>query len=327
MNWMEQQAGAAAGGRELVIGLVNNTSDRALKGTERDFRDVLRAAATRPSGEPATLRFRLFTCPEIRRASRPQGAHGEPYDDIGELFASRLDALIVTGMEPQAATLRDEPVFASLARVADWAQAQAIPVIWSCLAAHAAVLHADGIEREKLPQKLSGVFACDVVAAGHVLAAGLPPRVACPHSRHHDLPEAALAARGYEILSRSEAAGADIFIKHRPAPWVFFQGHPEYDADALRLEYRRDIRRYLLGDVSAYPAPPLNYFDPGMEAALGHFRQQTLRGRHDLAGLEELFRRAAPAASPAPWHPTTLNFLANWLATIAPAASTPGAGR
>jgi homoserine O-succinyltransferase len=52
-----------------------------------------------------------------------------------------------------------------------------------------------------------------------------------PHSRWNEIPEEALLACGYRVLTRSEDAGVDAFVKQRNSLFVFFQGHPEYDAD------------------------------------------------------------------------------------------------
>jgi homoserine O-succinyltransferase len=60
-----------------------------------------------------------------------------------------------------------------------------ISTIWSCLAAHAAVLHLDCVERVPLREKCVGIFDCDKLA-DHPLTANLPPRLAIPHSRWNE---------------------------------------------------------------------------------------------------------------------------------------------
>ena len=66
------------------------------------------------------------------------------------MWDTRLDGLIVTGTEPKSKNLDDEPYWAALPQVIDWAREHTHSTIWSCLAAHAAVLHTDGIERRPL---------------------------------------------------------------------------------------------------------------------------------------------------------------------------------
>ena len=60
------------------------------------------------------------------------------------------DALIVTGTEPVAPLLSDEPYWERLRELLQWAQANTTSSIWSCLAAHAAVELLDGIRRRRL---------------------------------------------------------------------------------------------------------------------------------------------------------------------------------
>src|SRR5215510_819232 len=131
----------------LDIGLVNNMPDAALDATVRQFRGLLGAAA----GDTA-VRLTLYTLPEVPRSDfGRQQVSG--YSTTDELWDSHLDGLIITGAEPQAADLRDEPYWQSLTRVLEWAEGHTYSTILSCLAAHAAVLHLDGIARSPIPDK------------------------------------------------------------------------------------------------------------------------------------------------------------------------------
>jgi homoserine O-succinyltransferase len=202
----------APAGEALTIGLVNNMPDAALKTTERQFRELLdRAAANTP------LTLRVFSFPELPRSPEGRRYIAEHHEPIENLWASDLDGLIVTGAAPVAARIEDEPCWPTLTRLVEWAERHTRSTIWSCLAAHAAVRHLDGIERRPLGAKLSGVFDCGRVA-DHALLALAPPNWTTPHSRYNELPETELRARGYRILSRSGAAGADIFTKRCGLP-------------------------------------------------------------------------------------------------------------
>ena len=110
----------------------------------------------------------------------------------------------------------------SLTRVVDWAGENTVSTI-SCLAAHAAVLHLDGIARRPLPKKLFGVFE-EEIAEEHKLTAGLS-EVTAPHSRWNELRERDLAAKGYSVLTRSDEAGVGLFAKDNNSLFLFVQGH------------------------------------------------------------------------------------------------------
>jgi homoserine O-succinyltransferase len=253
---------------DLTIGLVNNMPDAALQATERQFMRLLRQAA----GD-IRIDFHCFSLPSVTRSQTSQWRVEKQYTDIAELGRLQLDGLIVTGAEPVAATLPEEPFWQALIEMIDWAQANTRSTIWSCLAAHAAVLHLDGIERRRLDSKCSGIYDCAKVT-DHWLTADVPSPLKISHSRRNGLLAGDLAARGYQLLTASPEAGVDIFAKQLGSQFVFFQGHPEYDALSLEREYLRDISRFLAGQRDAYPALPVGYFDAETEQRLASFAQR-----------------------------------------------------
>src|SRR5580658_9334464 len=142
----------AARGPRLKIGLLNNMPDAAMAATERQFSDLLQVAT---EGTPVTLR--LFALSSLPRGEAAQAHMRGRYQAAETLASAGLDGLIVTGSEPRAPELDQEPYWPALTRVIDWTQKSGIPTIWSCLAAHAAVQHLSRIRRQQLPAKLSGV--------------------------------------------------------------------------------------------------------------------------------------------------------------------------
>jgi homoserine O-succinyltransferase len=297
-------------GDSIVIGLVNNMPDGALKTTERQFRELLADAA----GD-LSVRLRIFSLPEAVRGEASRAYIADTYEKFSALWSSRLDGLIVTGTEPRTALLVDEPYWSSLTKLVDWAQEHTTSTIWSCLAAHAAVYHLDGIGRQKFPEKLSGVFDC-ARAGAHRILAGAPDLWRMPHSRSNDLPAPALSAAGYQIISTSKVAGADMFIKQTKSLFVLLQGHPEYDPDSLLREYHRDVGRFLRAEREAYPQMPRGYFDAGATAALAAFRERAQRERHiDLLAEFPAVDVHAPMARA--WRPQALRIYSNWLSLLA----------
>jgi homoserine O-succinyltransferase/O-acetyltransferase len=296
-------------GRPIVIGLVNNMPDAALRTTERQVRTLLSRAA----GEvPVSLR--VFSLPDLPRSEAGRAHVGQFHEPIGALWTSQVDALIVTGTEPKAVTLEDEPYWPTLTRLVDWAEEHTISTIWSCLAAHAAAHYLDGVERQPLDGKLCGVFDCDK-AADHRLVDGGPPRWCVPHSRYNELPEAALVRAGYRILTRSPEVGADTFVKERKSLFLFLQGHPEYDSTALFGEYRRDIRRFLSGESDCYPKLPHGYFNRATQEAMLAFRERVVRQR-DIALLPSFPAAEVGRALADPWRPAATRLYANWLSYL-----------
>ena len=294
----------------IVLGLVNNMPDAALRSTERQFREVLSAAS-----QNRAVCLRLFSLPELPRADSIRSHLDRYYEDIDELWVSHLDGLIVTGTPPCAPRLMDESYWRTLTKLVDWAEDNSSSTVWSCLAAHAAVLYLDGIERQRLDTKLSGVFDC-VKATDHPILRGAPSRWRVPHSRNNELREVALLANGYDILSRSPDAGVDMFAKQRRRSLFFFmQGHPEYDPGALLREYRRDVGAFLAGERDSYPEMPCGYFRPDTAAGFAAFRQRALRER-DINLLAIVPTAGAGTELAHGWRGLAVRIYANWLSYL-----------
>jgi len=98
-----------------------------------------------------------------------------------------------------------------------------------------------------------------------------------------------LAANGYQLLSQLPRGGVDSFAKDFGSQFIFFQGHPEYEALSLEREYLRDIARFLAGERDRYPGIPVGYFDSGTELRLTAFalRAQNERRPALIAELPE----------------------------------------
>lgn len=294
----------------LEIGLVNNMPDAALRATERQFVDLLAAAA----GD-TVVRLHLFSLPELPRGTTARAHIRSAYAHLADFRNGQLDGLIVTGSEPVKPSLNEEPYWQALTEVVDWAEQNTISTIWSCLAAHAAVLHLDGIGRRRLPTKRFGLF--EFTRTGpHPMLAGVARSMRVPHSRWNDLAERDLLAHGYHVLTRSEEAGVDIFAKQWNSLFLFLQGHPEYNADTLFREYRRDMNRYLKGERDTAPGLPQHYFDSRSEKALAGFAGQVARGNGGASAthLPECSYRATAIAQ---WQASAIQLYRNWLGYVA----------
>lgn len=316
---MPEGSQGAGGGKPapLVIGLVNNMPDAALAATERQFRALLGAAS---GGRPIVLR--LIAIAQVPRGPAGRAIVERRYETPEIIEREPFDGLIITGTEPRSARLEGEPYWDALAALIDAAQRRTRSTILSCLAAHAAALCLDGIERRRLPEKLSGVFACAPTLA-HPLMAGLGQSRHVPHSRFNDLPEDALRDAGYRILARGAQVGADCFVREGASLLVFLQGHPEYDHHALMREYRRDVGRYLAGERDAYPALPQGYFSPQILPALEAFEKRAIASRSSgmLAELPPLESACAPESL---WRGSSVRIYQNWLDLLIMARSEHG---
>jgi homoserine O-succinyltransferase/O-acetyltransferase len=298
--------------RTLRIGLVNNMPDSALEGTEHQFTALLSAA-----GFDRSINLIPYALPEVRRGDWGRRYVEERYFSVAELWDAELDALIVTGAEPQTNSLRDETYWSRLIEVLVWAQASEKPVILSCLAAQVAVLYFDGIARVPLSEKRLGVFEHEVVSRSP-FTRDVAQQLRMPHSRWNDLPSNALAAGGYQILTQSREAGVDCFAKAQKRLWLFFQGHPEYEGDSLLKEYVRDVNRFLKCELETYPGLPNDYFPHEVSACLIQFRDRALACRDEAIMAD--FPLARNVLSPNnTWRESGAKIYRNWLSYVAEA--------
>jgi homoserine O-succinyltransferase len=293
----------------IQIGLVNNMPDAALRATELQFARLLKEAA---SG--VDVQLRLFSLKQIERSEQARSRMEGFYADADTIPDAGLDALIVTGAEPLHDDMRKEPYWGAMAELIDWAGTGTVTSIFSCLAAHAAVLHLSNITRKKLPQKLSGVFHADR-ADDHPLQTGMAAQFQMPHSRRNTLAENELAADGYRVLARLAGGEVDSFVRGMTggSQFLFLQGHPEYGAETLGREYLRDIGRFLHGESPERPAVPEQYFDRATENTLALLNDDA-HGPADLPRYTRIISAALPLQS---WRGHTIKLYSNWLALIA----------
>jgi homoserine O-succinyltransferase/O-acetyltransferase len=296
--------------RPLSIAVINNMPDSAMRVTERQICSVLAAAS---DGMVVDVKF--YSLAELPRSAQARAHIDACYEQIDDLAGSRPDGLIVTGAEPLASCLTDDPVWRPLCNLIDWSEAEGIPAIWSCLAAHAAVLRLDGIERNRLPRKLSGLFTCSAPSRKHQIMHRMPRKWVVPHSRWNGLDPSAIEAQGYTILSSAGSAGVDMFMKQAPVLQIFLQGHLEYEAATLLAEYRRDVMRAAVAERPVLPGLPLNITDRGTADQIQCEAKAIIFGRrNDLMPRLDLLLRAA---KPSPiWAPIAQTLFQNWLSYL-----------
>ena len=294
----------------ISLALINNMPDPALEDTELQFFELLDVASAE-----TPLYLKLYSLTGIPRTDRGLEHLSSFYFDFSDLWQDRLDGVIITGTEPHCADLREEPYWNLLAEVLDWAQRSTSSAILSCLAAHASVLHFDGIKRHRLPDKQFGVFEarkkCD-----HGLMIHAPDHLRFPHSRWNEVRASELTSAGYSVLTESAESGVDLFVKKmKKSMFVHFQGHPEYGAQTLAKEYRRDIRRFLRRERETYPSLPAGYFAERTRRVLDSFRETALKDRREE--IIKFFPESVACILENTWQASAICLYRNWLRYIA----------
>src|SRR3984957_3262308 len=252
-------AGKRAG---IAIGLINNMGDEALKATERQFGSLVSEAA---GGIDVSLR--VFALKSTRRSARALDYINARYEPASAAMDGDLDGLIITGAQPQADRLSDEPYWEELAEVIDWAKLHTTSTILSCLAAHAGVLYLDGVERRPLPEKCTGVFGFKAERT-HSLVGKQNRMRLVPHSRYNGLSRSELEQAGYVILTSSPECGVDSFVKSFGG---YFEAKAEAELRAIERTAHGARCRTQINDLSVIDA--LAPAEPAWrEAAIAFYR-------------------------------------------------------
>ncbi len=316
-GWAERQKLRSAASSDsfatrdcLRLALINNMPDPALEDTELQFFELLDLA----SGGLRVV-IKLYSLAGVPRTERGQRHLNTFYCDFNDLWSARFDGAIVTGTEPHQPDLRDEPYWANLTEVLDWAEENTSSTVLSCLAAHASVLHADGISRRRLRDKRFGVFD-SIKKCDHSLTGRIADQIRFPHSRWNEVRADELTSCGYTVLTESAEAGVDLFAKKKKKSlFVHFQGHPEYGAETLLKEYRRDIKRFLRGERETYPSMPLGYFNGAASQVLESYRVRALTDRREE--IIESFPESVISGLENGWKSSSVSVYRNWLTYVA----------
>jgi homoserine O-succinyltransferase/O-acetyltransferase len=285
--------------------------DAALRVTEQQF---IRLVGS--SNQIVQMHVHPFTVPGVQRSPETQAyidAHYEPFE---QLRADGLDALIVSGANVSNPHLHAEPFWEPLAEVMDWAITNVTSILCSCLATHALLQHFHGIHRRRMLSKRWGVYPHRLVGPDHPLLHGTNTRFDVPCSRWNEVTSAQLAEAGIRVLVESLEGEFHLGVSADGIRMVYLQGHPEYDTESLLKEYKREVNRYLAGELGAIPPHPEGYFSP--EAA---------RIAHDFIDAAVTAREAGrtppefPEAAIAPrldntWTDTGKAIFNNWLGLV-----------
>jgi len=284
--------------RELRIGFLNMMPDGALVATERQF---IRLVGN--CNRIAQFYVYPFSLPGLPRY------YGQ-YEDVKE---QGLDGLIMTGANVANPRLEEEPFWDPLIEVVRWADENIASTLCSCLATHALLKFLYGIERQPLPQKRWGVYSHRISSPGHPLLRGINTRFDVPHSRYNEISRQQLESAGLTILADSEEGGVHMAVSPDQLRMIYFQGHPEYDINSLLKEFKREVSRYIAGDLNAPPPFPAHYFH-GETAQLANKLQQHMESG-DQAALD-LLEQQLEAMLDNTWGDTAKAVVNNWLGLV-----------
>jgi homoserine O-succinyltransferase len=297
--------------RELHIGFLNMMPDAALVATERQF--IRLVGNCNRIAQFYVYPFSLQGLPRSQETLEYIDRYYCKFDDLKE---QGLDALIITGANVANPNLEDEPFWEPLMEVVRWAEQNVASTLCSCLATHALLKYLYGIERKPLPAKRWGVYSHRIAQPRHPLLRDINTRFDVPHSRYNEISRQQLEDAGLTVLVESREGGVHMAAGEDQFRMIFFQGHPEYDRNSLLKEYKREVLRYVAGELDTPPPYPDHYFSNEAEQLAEQFLEQAkqaiLEGGDLPASLEEELESLLDNS----WGDTAKAMVNNWLGLV-----------
>jgi homoserine O-succinyltransferase len=297
--------------RELHIGFLNMMPDAALVATERQFIRLVGGC-----NRIAQFFVYPFSLPGLERGKETLDYIERYYSNFDELKELGLDALIITGANVANPSLEDEPFWDPLVEVVSWAYENVASVLCSCLATHAMLKYFHGIERQPMRVKRWGVYSHRVCAPGHPLLREINTRFDVPHSRHNDISRAALEQAGLTVLAESEDGGVHMAVSRDQFRMIYFQGHPEYDINSLLKEYKREILRFVNGELDEPPPVPENYLPEGSALVVEKFIVQAMKAISRGEPVPDILENELGPVLDNTWGDTAKAIVNNWLGLV-----------
>lgn len=206
------------------------------------------------SNTPLQINIDLIRIDETVPKNTPISHMQAFYHLFSEVKEKKYDGLIVTGAPLGNIDYADVNYWKQMCELMDWAKRNVQSTFYICWAAHAAMYHFFKEDRDIRENKLSGVFKHSVQDQKNELMRGFDPEFWAPHSRVAQIASGQYQqVGGLEVLAESAQAGVYVAAS-TDKRMVFVTGHPEYDADTLDQEFRRDLASGLR------PQIPLNYY-------------------------------------------------------------------
>lgn len=297
--------------RELHIGLLNMMPDAALRATEQQFIRLLGSA-----NQIVQIYVHPFTVPGLARAPETRAYIDAFYEPFERLQEDGLDGLVISGANVTNPSLELEAFWDPLREVIGWASEEVTSVLCSCLATHALVQLFHGVERRALFQKRWGVYRHRALHPDHPLLHGANSSFEVPHSRWNEVSSRQLQDAGIQVLVESTEGDFHLGTSRDGVRMVYLQGHPEYDVTSLLKEYKREVSRYLAGEIEGIPPYPDNYLPPEAARTARGYLEEALDAR-DSGDRQPPFPE--PEIEPLldnTWTDTGKTIFNNWLGLI-----------
>ncbi len=98
--------------------------------------------------------------------------------------------------------------------------------------------------------------------------------------------------------------------------FIYMQGHPEYNTNSLLKEYKREVLRFLNGDIQDYPPHPENYFGENAALIADTYKEAVLLARKRGTQAPSFPETAILHYVDNTWGDTAKAIFNNWLGLV-----------
>ena len=162
------------------------------------------------------------------------------YKSFEELKDRKFDGMVITGAPVELMEFEEVDYWDELCRIMEWSKTHVHSTFHICWGAQAGLYYHYGVGKQKLPEKLFGVFPHQADYKRSILLRGFDDCFWVPHSRHTTISrEDVEAVPELRILASSPQAGV-YAVATKGGKQIFVTGHSEYDPETLQTEYLRD---------------------------------------------------------------------------------------
>lgn len=181
------------------------------------------------------------------------------FDDVKDRY---FDGCIITGAPVELLEFEEVDYWDELCALMEWTKTHVHSTFHICWGAQAGLYYHYGIQKQRLPEKMFGIFRHTVDYKQSILFRGFDDSFYVPHSRHTTVSRKDIeAVPELRILASSPEAGVYAAFTSGGRQ-IFIMGHSEYDAETLKQEYMRDVAS---GKSIALPRNYFPFDDPRLE--------------------------------------------------------------
>lgn len=206
------------------------------------------------SNTPLQVNIDLLRIDNHVSRNTPQSHLDTFYKSFEDIEDKYYDGMIITGAPLDQISFEEVTYFDKLKQIILWSTEHVTSTLFSCWGVAAALNVLYGMPMIQRKEKLSGVFRHQTAQSTDPLIRGFDDTFLAPHSRFIDFPTHVVENEtNLIVLADSHTTG--VFLATSPDhKQVYVTGHPEYDANTLADEYRRDL------NANKNPQLPKNYF-------------------------------------------------------------------